>query len=84
MKTAADLSHMQTPSLLRALRVVGRHQRGVSLILSETLGRASVSRECTTYVVPAWVLGGSHEQHSTVTVGQLRDELVKRMALKRR
>lgn len=82
MKTVADLPKLHTRQLLLAFRSVRAQQHNMLAILREVLAvrgthdLADVSWLGST--VPAHLLGGTYEEHTTVTVGQLKAELSRR------
>ncbi len=82
MKTVADLPRLHTRQLLRALRTVRAQQHNMLRILKEVLAARNITdlsdASWLESMVPAYLLGGTYEEHTTVTVGQLKDELSRR------
>lgn len=82
MKSVADLARMPTRQLLLAFRLVRAQQHNMLQILREVLAVRGV-HDLTDpgwmdSTVPADLLGGTYEEDSTVTVGQLKAELSRR------
>lgn len=82
MKTVADLPRLNTRQLLHAFRSVRAQQHDMLRILKEVLATRNVTdlsdASWLESAVPAYLLGGTYEEHTTVTVGQLKDELSRR------
>lgn len=82
MKTVADLPALHTRRLLKAFRVVRAQQHSMLRILHEVLASRGVHDMADPgwlgSTVPAYLLGGTYEELSTVTVGQLKAELAGR------
>lgn len=82
MKTVADLPRLHTRRLLFAFRSVRAQQHNMLHILCEVLAARDIhdlaDSSWLDSTVPAHLLGGTYEEHTTVTVGQLKAELSKR------
>lgn len=82
MKTVADLPRLHTRQLLLAFRSARAQQHNMLQILREVLAvrgiRDLADGSWLNSTVTADLLGGTYEEHSTVTVGQLKAELSSR------
>ena len=82
MKSVADLARLSTKQLLLAFRLARAQQHNMLQILREVLAARGVRDLADPgwmgSTVPANLLGGTYEEHSTVTVGQLKAEQSRR------